>query len=81
MDLGTSGNYLKNDSQANPLEFVSRLRWIWTDIHPNHFHYSSKIVKAAEGVLYLHSINIYHGDIRGVFDSSLMQSLCLNIVQ
>ena len=71
-NLGTSGNYLKIDLQANLLDFVSKLRWIWTDIPPNDFHYSSKIVKVAEGVSYLHSINIYHGDIRGVFDSSSM---------
>lgn len=61
MPRGELRSYVKENPQANLISLVSQLLPTWDGASS-----SSQLLGVAEGLAYLHSCNVIHGDLKGV---------------
>ena len=62
MDNGNINNYVENHGEENRIQLVSYHVCAWK----NWYDRFLKLIDAARGLEYLHSLNVAHGDLKGV---------------
>ena len=62
MDNGNINDFVKNHKEVNRIQLVSSHVCVYKD----RYDRSPKLIDAARGLEYLHSLNVAHGDLKGV---------------